>query len=213
MIALHMEDSKRCLDFRDSMPIDQAFRHHDLNLHCLKAVAVKEVTHLTMILTLNKDLTHYSNAFGNIFKENALHKRHFLDGLDGIKMSKGGATHTIVCHFSPYTCSNDDYAYHHLAATHLNLQWGCSICFGFMNRYLSKIREHVQSHQKRSSREWSHLSHKKDEDEESGSSSEGISSDEEGLVGDSQGEEDDHEWSGSNSDGVSPDASDQDSDD
>ena len=39
-----------------------------------------------------------------------------------------------------------------------------------------------------------------------------ILSDEEGLIGDSQGEEDDREWSGSGSDGVSPDASDQDSD-
>ena len=96
---------------------------------------------------------------------------------------------------------------------HLNLQWGCGICFGFVNRYLSKIREHVQSHQKRSSREQSHSSHKKDKDKESGSSLEGISSNEEGLVGDFQGEEDDCKWSSSDSDGVSLDASDQDSDD
>ena len=82
-----------------------------------------------------------------------------------------------------------------------------------VNGYFSKIREHVQSHQKRSSREWSHSSHKKDEDEELGSSLEGVSSDEEGSVGDSQGEEDDHKWSGSDSDGVSLDALDWDSDD
>ena len=190
--ALHMEDSKRCLDFHDSTPVDQSFRHHDPNLHHLKAVAVKEVTHLTMILVLDEDHTHYSDPFGNIFKKDTLHKKHFPDGLDGITMSKGGATHTIVCCFCPYACLNDDYAYHHLVATHLNLQWGCGICFGFMNGYLSKIREYVQSHQKRSSREQSHLSHKKDEDEGLGSTSEGILSDEEWLVGDSQGEEDDH---------------------
>ena len=96
VIALHMEDSKRCLDFCDLMPIDQAFRHHDLNLHHLKAVTVKEVTHLTMILVLNKGHTHYSDAFRNIFEENTLCKRHFPDGLDGIKTSKGGAPHAIV---------------------------------------------------------------------------------------------------------------------
>ena len=72
-----MEDLKKCLDFHDSMPIDQSFRCHDLNLHHLKAVTVKEVTHLTMILILNEDHTHYSDAFRNIFEENTLHQRHF----------------------------------------------------------------------------------------------------------------------------------------
>ena len=132
-----MEDMKRCLDFHDSMPIDQNFRHHDPNLHCLKAVMVKEVMHLTMVLILDEDHTHYSNTFGNIFEGDALHKKHFPDGPDGIKMRKGGAAHAIVCHFCPYTCLNDDYTYHHLVATHLNIQWGCGICFGFMNGYLS----------------------------------------------------------------------------
>ena len=69
-----MEDSKRCLDFHNSMPIDQTFRHHDSNLHCLKAVGVKEVTHLTMVM-LDENHMHYSNAFGNIFKEDTLHKK------------------------------------------------------------------------------------------------------------------------------------------
>ena len=32
-------------------------------------------------------------------------------------MSKSGAAYAIVCHFCPYACSNDDYAYHHLTAT------------------------------------------------------------------------------------------------
>ena len=142
---------------------------------------VKEVMHLTMILILD-------------------------DGPDGIQMRKGGATHAIVCHFCPHACSNNDYAYHHLAAIHLNVQWGCGICFGFMNGYLSKIREHVQSHQKKSSREQSHSSHMKDEDEGSGSSSDGILSDEEGSTGEYHDEEDDGKWSSSNSYENSPDA-------
>ena len=82
VIALHMEDTKRCLDFCDSTPIDQGFKHCDANLHCLKAVAVREVTHLTMILVLDEDHTHYSNAFGNIFEGYSLHKKHFPDGPD-----------------------------------------------------------------------------------------------------------------------------------
>ena len=206
-----MEDSKRCLDFHNSTPVDQTFRHHDPNLCHLKAVVVKEVMHLTMIIVLDDNHIHYSNAFRNIFKEDTLHKKHFPDGPHGIIMSKGGATHTIVCHFCPYACSNDDYTYRHLVAMHLNLQWGCGICFDFVNGYISKIREHVLSHQKKSSRERSHSSHKKDEDEALGSPSDGISSDEEASEGDSQGKEDDHKWSGSSSDEISQDASDQDS--
>ena len=212
VIAVHMEDMKRCLDFHDLTPVDQNFRHCDPNLHCLKAVMVKEVTHLTMILMLDKDHTHYSDAFRNIFKGDALCKKHFPEGPDGIKMRKGGATHTVVCCFCPYACVINDYAYHHLVATHLNIQWDCGICFGFMNGYLSKIREHVQSHQKKSSREQSHSSHKKDEDEGSGSSSDGISSDEEGSIGKYQDGEDDGKWSSSDSNEISPDASDPDLD-
>ena len=48
-----------------------------------------------------------------------------------------------------------------------------------MSGYLSKIREHVQSHQKRSSKERSHLSCKKTDSGHSDSSSDGVSSDEE----------------------------------
>ena len=95
-----------------------------------------------------------------------------------------------------------------LAATHLNIQWGCGICFDFVNGYLSKIREHVQSHQKKSSRERSHSSCKKGKDEGSGSSSDGISSDEEGSTGEYHDEEDDGKWSGSDSYEISLDASD-----
>ena len=155
---------------------------------------------------LDKDHTHYSDAFGNIFKGDTLHKKCFPDGPDGIHMRKGGAAHAIVCHFCPYACSNDNYAYRHLVAIHLNIQWGCGICFGFVNGYLSKIREHVQSHQKKSSREQSHSSHKKDEG--SGSSSDSILSDEEGSTGEYHDEEDDGEWSGSDSYEISLDASD-----
>ena len=153
VIAVNMESMKRCLDFCNSMPMDQGFRRRDLNLHWLKAVAIKEVTHLTMILILDKDHTHYSDAFRNIFEEGALCKKHFPNGLSGIKMRKGGATWAIVCHFCPHACSNDDYAYCHLAAIHLNIQWGCGMCFGYISGYLLKIREHVQSHHKKSSRE------------------------------------------------------------
>ena len=97
-------------------------------------------------------------------------------------------------------------------AMHLNLWWGCGICFDFVNGYVSKIREHVLAHQKKSSRERSHSSHKKDEDEALGSPSGGVFSDEEVSEGDSQDEEDDHKWSGSSSDEISQDNSDQDSD-
>ena len=88
MTAVHMEDMKRCLDFCDLMPADQNFRCHDPNLHHLKAVVVKEVMHLTMILVLDEDHTHYSNAFGNIFEADT-HKKHFPDGPDGIQMREG----------------------------------------------------------------------------------------------------------------------------
>ena len=148
VIALNMESTGRCLDFHDSTPVDQEFRRRDMNLRRLKAVAVKEVEHLTMVLVLDEDHMHYSDAFGNIFESGALSKKRFPEGSDGIKTKKGGPAQVIVCHFCPHTCSNDDYAYHHLAAIHLNIQWGCGACHGYVSGYLSKIREHVQSHQK-----------------------------------------------------------------
>ena len=114
-----------------------------------------------MVLVLDEDHMHYSDAFGNIFESGALSKKRFPEGSDGIKMKKGGPTQVIVCHLCPHTCSNDDYAYRHLAAIHLNIQWGCGVCHGYVRGYLSKIREHVQSHQKRSSKEQSHSSRKK----------------------------------------------------
>ena len=89
-----------------------------------------------------------------------------------------------------------------------HVQWGCGICFNFVNGYLSKIREHVQSHQKKNSKERSHSSHKKDEDEGSESSLDSILSDEEGLIGEYK--EDYGKLSGSDSDEISPDASDSD---
>ena len=105
VIALNMESMGRCLDFCDLMPMDQEFQHQDVNLQCLKAIAVKEVAHLTMVLVLDKDHTHYSNAFGNIFESGALCKKQFPEGLDGIKTKKGGPTQAIVCHFCPHACS------------------------------------------------------------------------------------------------------------
>ena len=56
----------------------RGFRRRDPNLHQLKAVAIKEVTHLTMIpRVLDEDHTHYSDAFRNIFEGGALCKKHF----------------------------------------------------------------------------------------------------------------------------------------
>ena len=52
-----------------------------------------------------------------------------------------------------------------------------------MSRYLSKIREHVQSHLKKSSRERSCSSHKKSGSGQSDSSSDGVSSDEDWSTG------------------------------
>ena len=88
-IALNMESTGRCLDFRDSMPMDQEFQCRDPNLRHLKAVAVKEVEHLTMVLVLDEDHMHYSDAFGNIFESGTLSKKQFPEGLDGIKMKRG----------------------------------------------------------------------------------------------------------------------------
>ena len=75
VIAVHMEDTKRCLDYCGTTPVDQTFRHHDSNLCHLKTVALAEVQHLMMIIVLDEDHTHYSDAFGNIFKEDTLCKK------------------------------------------------------------------------------------------------------------------------------------------
>ena len=91
---------------------------------------VKEVAHLTMVLVLDEDHTHYSDAFGNIFKSGPLCKKQFPEGLGSIKTKKGGAAWAIICHFCPHACSNDDYAYRHLVAIRLNIQWGCRTCYG-----------------------------------------------------------------------------------
>ena len=96
VIAVNMESMKRCLDFHDLTPVDQGFRCQDLNLCWLKAVAIKEVTHLTMILILDEDHMHYSDAFRNIFEGGALCKKCFPDRSSGIKMRKGGAAQAIV---------------------------------------------------------------------------------------------------------------------
>ena len=132
-----------------------SFRCHDPNLHHLKTVALVEVQHLTMVIVLDEDHTHYSDVLWNIFEEDTLHKKQFPDGLDRVTTSKGGVAHAIVCCFCPYACSDDDYTYHHLVATHLNIQWGCRVCFEFINGYMSKIHEHIKAHLKKSSKEQS----------------------------------------------------------
>ena len=141
---------------------------------------------------------HYSDAFRNIFESGTLSKKQFPEGSDGIKTKKGGPARAIVCHFCLYACSNDDYAYRHLAAIHLNIQWGCGTCYGYVSGYLSKIREHVQSHQKRSSKEQSHSLHKMTDSGHSDSSSDGVSSNEDwsaGELGEDGGDDDDEESS------------------
>ena len=90
VIAMNMESTTRCLDFCNSMPVDQGFRCQDPNLHQLKVVAVKEVTHLTMILVLDEDHTHYNDAFGNIFEGMLFVRNDSPNGLGGIQMRKGG---------------------------------------------------------------------------------------------------------------------------
>ena len=45
-----------------------------------------------MVLVLDEDHTHYSDAFGNIFESGALSKKRFPKGSDGIKTKKGGPT-------------------------------------------------------------------------------------------------------------------------
>ena len=210
VIALNMESTERCLDFRDSTPMDQEFRCRDTNLRRLKAIVVKEVEHLTMVLVLDEDHTHYSNAFGNIFESGALPQEEVSRGVGQHQDEEGGPARAIVCHFCPHACSNDDYAYRHLAAIHLNIQWGCGACYGYVSGYLSKIREHVQSHQKRSSKEQSRLSRKKAGSGHSDSSSDGVSSDEEWSMGEleEEEEEDDDDEERSPSSGVSLDHSD-----
>ena len=88
-----------------------------------------------------------------------------------------------MCHFCLHTCSNDDYTYCHLAAIHLNIQWGFRTCYGYVSGYLLKIREHVQSHLKKSSRGRSRSSHKKSGSRQSDSSSDGVSSNEDWSAG------------------------------
>ena len=139
---------------------------------------------------------HYSDVFGNIFEQDTLHKKQFPDGLDGVTTSKGGTAHAIMCCFCPYVCSNNDYAYHHLAATHLNLQWGCGVCSDFRNGYVSNICEHIQTHMKTSSKERSQSSHRRDEYDILGSPlDDRVSSDEKPSQGDSPAGEEDCEWS------------------
>ena len=112
---------------------------------------------------------------------------------NSVTTSKGSAAHVIMCHFCPYTCSNDDYTYQHLAANHLNIQWGCGVCFKFVNGYLSKIWEDMKNHEKRTPKEQTQLSRsqKKNEEEISGSpSGDKVSSDGSLSGSESVGEDD-----------------------
>ena len=53
-------------------------------------MAVKEVTHLTMILILDKDHMHYSNAFRNILKGELCVRSISLTGQVALKQEKVG---------------------------------------------------------------------------------------------------------------------------
>ena len=77
VIAIHMQDTKRCLDYCSMTLVNQDCRCQDPNLHHLKAMAIGEVKHLTMVIMLDVDDTHYSDAFGNIFEEETLCKKWF----------------------------------------------------------------------------------------------------------------------------------------
>ena len=54
-----------------------------------------------MVLVLDKNHTHYSDAFGNIFESGALSKKQFPEGSDGIKMKRGGPAQAIVLPLLP----------------------------------------------------------------------------------------------------------------
>ena len=83
------------------------------------------------------------------------------------------------------------------------------MCYGYVSGYLSKVREHVQSHCKKSSSEQSHLSCRKDDSGKSDSSLDDVSSDDEWSAEEfEEEEEEDDEESSSYADKVSPDASD-----
>ena len=174
-------------------------------------MAIKEVTDLTMILVLDKDHTHYSDAFRNIFEGGALCKKHFPNGSSGIKMRKSGATWAIVCHFLP-TCMLKMMTMPITTwwPSTLNIQWGCRTCYGYVSGYLLKVREHVQSHHKKSSRERSHFSCRKDDSSKSDSFSDSMLSDDkwsaEEFEEEEEDDDDDDEESGSYADEVSPDA-------
>ena len=99
VIAMNMESMGRCLDFHDSTPMDQEFQHRDPNLRCLKAIVVKEVAHLTMVLVLDGDYTHYSNAFGNIFESGALCKKWFPKGSALLRQRKVGPLEPLCATF------------------------------------------------------------------------------------------------------------------
>ena len=104
VIALNMESTGRCLDFCDSMPMDQEFWHQDPDLQRLKAIVVKEVEHLTIVLVLDEDHTHYSDAFRNVFESGALSKKRFPKGSEGIKMKKGADLPKPSCATFVRTC-------------------------------------------------------------------------------------------------------------
>ena len=83
------------------------------------------------------------------------------------------------------------------------------MCYGYVSGYLLKVREHIQSHLKKSSREWSCSSHKKSGSRKSNSSLDRVLSDEDWSAGELEEEDEDNDKeSSSSSDQISLDASD-----
>ena len=106
MIALHMP-MEWCLDYCSTGPRDQMFHRNSHNLKKPKVAAVAKV--------------------GNMFKGDSLTKRKF----PSIITTQGKEASIIVCAFCLFACLIDAYDYKHLAALHLNILWGCGICFNF----------------------------------------------------------------------------------
>ena len=94
------------LGFRDSNgPWIKSSGIGTTNLRRLKAVVVKEVEHLTMVLVLDEDHTHYSDTFGNIFESGALSKKRFPEGVGRHQDEEGwGPPERSCVHFCPHAC-------------------------------------------------------------------------------------------------------------
>ena len=65
---------------------------------------------------------------------------------EAVKTVRGNEMWAIICLFCPFAASNDGYAYKHLAASHLNILWGCGECYNYANNNLSSFHQHMDRH-------------------------------------------------------------------